>query len=65
VNVYVESNFVLELALLQEQHAACEAIVQLCEAGDLRLVLPAYSFMEPFETLRRCRRRPLPGGAVS
>jgi predicted nucleic acid-binding protein len=53
VNVYVESNFVLELALLQEQHAACEAIVRLCEAGDLRLVLPAYSFMEPFETLRR------------
>jgi predicted nucleic acid-binding protein len=53
VNVYVESNFVLELALLQEQHAACEAIVRLCEAGDLRLVLPAYSFMEPFETVRR------------
>lgn len=53
MNVYVESNFVLELALLQEQHVACEAIVQLCEAGDLRLVLPAYSFMEPFETLRR------------
>jgi predicted nucleic acid-binding protein len=53
VNVYVESNFVLELALLQEQHAACEAIVRLCEAGDLRLILPAYSFMEPFETVRR------------
>jgi predicted nucleic acid-binding protein len=53
VNVYVESNFVLELALLQEQHAACEAIVLLCEEGDLRLVLPAYSFMEPFETVRR------------
>ena len=53
MNVYVESNFVLELALLQEQHAACEAIVRLCEAGDLRLVLPAYCFMEPFETVRR------------
>jgi len=35
VNVYVESNFVLQLALLQEFHASCEAIVQLCEAGSL------------------------------
>ena len=53
MNVYVESNFVLELALLQEQHAACESILQLCEAGELRLVLPAYSLAEPYEALRR------------
>lgn len=53
MNVYVESNFVLELALIQEQHAACESILQLCEGGDLRLVLPAYSLVEPYGTLRR------------
>jgi len=51
--VYVETNFVLELALLQEQHESCEAIVQLCQAGAIRLVLPAYSLIEPYETIVR------------
>lgn len=53
MNVYVESNFVLELALVQEQHASCERILTLCEAGDLRIVVPAYSIVEPYETLVR------------
>lgn len=53
MNVYVESNFVLELALLQEQHVACEEILLLCERGTLRLVMPAYCLMEPYETLGR------------
>jgi predicted nucleic acid-binding protein len=53
VNVYVESNFVLQLALLQEFHASCEAIVQLCEAGSARLVIPAFSLIEPYRTLDR------------
>jgi predicted nucleic acid-binding protein len=53
VNVYVESNFVLELALLQEQHSACEGILSLCDRRVARLVLPAYSLVEPFETMRR------------
>ena len=60
MNIYVESNFVLELALLQEQQAACESILHACEAGGPRLVLPAYSMMEPLETVRRhqvARRR--------
>lgn len=51
--VYVETNFVLELALLQEQHESCEAIVLLCQAGAIRLVLPAYSLIEPYETIVR------------
>lgn len=53
MNVYVESNFVLELALLQEQHATCEEILRLCESGAARLVVPAYCLMEPYETLMR------------
>ena len=53
MNVYVESNFVLELALVQEQHASCEQILSLCEAGDIRIIVPAYSIMEPYETLVR------------
>jgi predicted nucleic acid-binding protein len=58
VNIYVESNFVLELALLQEQHASCEDILRLCEAGNAQLIIPAYSLVEPYETLiRRHRQR--------
>ena len=53
MNVYVESNFVLELALLQEQSASCEEILGLCEAGRVQLVVPAYSLAEPYETLVR------------
>ena len=40
MNVYVESNFVLELALLQEQWTSCEAILTLCEAKSVQLVVP-------------------------
>ena len=53
VNVYVESNFVLELALLQEQSTSCEGILELCEASRVRLIVPAYSLTEPYETLTR------------
>jgi len=53
VNVYVESNFVLELTLLQEQHAACEAILRFCETGEARLVVPAFCLVEPLQTLAR------------
>jgi predicted nucleic acid-binding protein len=51
--VYAESNFLLELALLQESHESCEKIVTLAEKGRLRLAIPAYSFVEPYATLRR------------
>jgi len=58
VNVYVEANFVLELALHQEQHASCEEILRLCEVGRLQIVIPAYSLAEPYETLvRRHKQR--------
>lgn len=58
MNVYVESNFVLELALLQEQQASCEEILRLCEQGKVRLIVPAYSLAEPHETLvRRHKQR--------
>jgi hypothetical protein len=42
MNVYVESNFVLELALLQEEHETCENILALCERAEAKLVLPAF-----------------------
>ena len=53
MDIYVESNFVLELALLQEQHESCEKIMALCETGRTQLILPAYSLIEPYETTIR------------
>ena len=53
MDVYVESNFVLEIALLQEQHASCEKIIQLAEEEKIRLIVPAYSLIEPYETVVR------------
>ena len=57
MNVYVETNFVLELALLQEQYASCEKILGLCEERRIQLVLPAYSLAEPYETLTRRQKQ--------
>jgi predicted nucleic acid-binding protein len=58
MNVYCESNFVLELALVQEQHLSCERILGLCEAGKVNLIVPAYCLVEPYETaIRRARER--------
>lgn len=58
MNVYVESNFVLELALLQKQHESCSQIVDLAIEEQIRLVIPAYSLVEPYETLtRRFKKR--------
>ncbi|HSL83271.1 MAG TPA: PIN domain-containing protein [Thermoanaerobaculia bacterium] len=58
MNVYLETNFVLELALVQEQQASCEEILQLSEARSIDLVIPSYCLVEPYETLiRRHRQR--------
>ncbi|HLE84309.1 MAG TPA: PIN domain-containing protein [Thermoanaerobaculia bacterium] len=58
MNVYVETNFVLELALIQEQQGSCEEILKLSEEGRIGLVIPAYAVVEPYETLiRRHRHR--------
>lgn len=53
MNIYVETNFVLELAFEQEQCASCEQILQSCEAGQAKLIIPAYSLAEPHEKLSR------------
>ena len=57
MNVYVESNFVLELALLQEQSTNCEEILSLGETSGVQLVVPAYSLAEPYETLTRRQKQ--------
>ena len=56
--VYVESNFVLELAFLQEEHEGCLELLSLSESGDICLVLPAFSIGEPYEAwVRRSKQR--------
>lgn len=53
MNIYVETNFLLELVFQQEQSASCEQILQLCEAELASLIIPAYSLAEPHEKLTR------------
>jgi len=53
MNVYAESNFVIEIALLQEQQESCQKIVQMGRGSDVRLVVPAFSIVEPYTTLAR------------
>lgn len=57
MRVYVETNFILELAYEQEQVESCEELLQLAEAGDLRLAIPAFCFIEPMDKLRRDREK--------
>lgn len=56
MNVYIETNFVLEMALLQGDCNVCEKLVKLCESNELSLIIPAYSLAEPYETLTRRHR---------
>jgi hypothetical protein len=51
--VLVESNFVLELALEQEEAGHADAIVRLASERSIELVVPAWSLGEPYETLGR------------
>lgn len=51
MTVYVESNFVLEQALQQEQCDACNAILDLAASRRISLVVPAFSLAEPHQAL--------------
>jgi predicted nucleic acid-binding protein len=53
MNVYIESNFVLEHALEQEQCESCEQVIRLASAGSIRLVIPAFSLAEAHIALLR------------
>ncbi len=53
MNVYIESNFVVEVALDQEQAPACRALMELAEAGSVALVIPAYALLESVEAVTR------------
>jgi predicted nucleic acid-binding protein len=57
VNVYVESNFVLEIALAQRQSVAALAILERAENGQIELILPAYSVCEPLGRITTSARK--------
>lgn len=47
MTVYVESNFVLEQSLQQEECDSCAAIIDLASKGRITLAVPAFSLAEP------------------
>lgn len=51
--VYVESNFVLELAFEQEQAHAAKSILRLASANKIVLAFPSFVLSEPFEAIMR------------
>ncbi|MGH2410991.1 MAG: hypothetical protein ACRDGS_11570, partial [Chloroflexota bacterium] len=56
--VYVESNFILELAYAQEEYDACDGILALSEQRKLALAVPAFCLGEPYESwVRRSKDR--------
>lgn len=66
MRVYVESNFILELALGQEEAAEAEEILSLTQRGAIELWIPEFALCEPFTTLARrgIERRDLAEGVV-
>lgn len=59
MNVYIESNYVLEIAFQQEQSQGCERILELAERKAIELLIPAYSLVEPIEKIQRQRGKRL------
>lgn len=56
--VYVESNFILEMAFAQEESESCESIIALAESGTIQLIIPAICISEPYEVIiRRSKSR--------
>jgi predicted nucleic acid-binding protein len=53
MNIYVETNFILELVFEQEHYDICEQVLSLCKSGQCRLIVPAYCLAEPLEKLAR------------
>src|SRR5947208_876492 len=54
--VYVESNFVLEIALEQKQASAARSILSLAESHQIELAYPSFVLSEPFDSIMRTRR---------
>lgn len=49
--VYVESNFILEIALEQKEAVAARAILTLAESGKITVAFPDFALSEPFTSI--------------
>lgn len=58
MRLYIETNFLLEIALLQREHVECEAILDHCGDGknDTTIAIPASAVFEAQAALRNKRR---------
>ena len=58
MTVYVESNFVLEHSLQQEEYDSCKAIIRIrmASSGQVSLAVPAFSLAEPHFALSGKKR---------
>lgn len=54
--VFVESNFILELAFRQEEYADCDRLIRAAESQEIVLVVPVYCLTEVFQTLGQRRQ---------
>ena len=58
MTIYVESNFILEIALGQEESRYAMELLSKAEHGDIALAFPSFALSEPFATVtQRDRRR--------
>lgn len=58
MTIYVETNFILEIAFLQQDHERCQQIIDWASDDLLSLALPAFCIGEPYGTwTRRAKRR--------
>jgi predicted nucleic acid-binding protein len=57
MRVYVDTNFLLELILKQEQCESCEKMLTFCEAGSSSLAMSSFCAPEAYHTLDRHRLR--------
>jgi predicted nucleic acid-binding protein len=53
LRLYLESNFLVELALEQEQSEACEILFAYAEQQRVELVMPAFAIMESLSAVNR------------
>ena len=53
ISIYVETNYILELAFSQEQAQSCLRLLEIHERNGAKLVIPAFSIGECFDTLVR------------
>ena len=55
--VYIETNFVVHAARGQRQVAACQELLTLAEADRIRLAVPAFALVEPWQSFQTRRGR--------